>query len=43
LENFDPQNIKQLLGKEKDFEIYDYFTFARFLAFDRPKLEAFMH
>jgi hypothetical protein len=34
--------VKELLGREKDFEIYDYFAFVRFLAFDRQKLLAFM-
>lgn len=42
LQSFDPQAIKELLGREKDFEIYDYFAFVRFLAFDRNKLLAFM-
>ena len=40
-EGFKPKYILQFLGKDENFEIYDYFMLVRFLAFERRKIDEY--
>lgn len=40
--DFKPPNIIRFLGKDDDYEIYDYFILARFLVMDKQNLKDYI-
>ena len=41
IEGYDPKFITTFLGKNDRFEIYDYFILARFLAYEKEKMQKY--